>query len=203
MSSMQKKILGLISARITARGFEALNCPQWANTGLIHISSPGKFGTLGKVSYDFQDGNFSLSIYKTVDGKAVGVPSQPGRLDYFSHYMKYEAEKEFEVFMKHLDETLSELDSSDSTPTNPMKLFLVRTLEYDEDGEPYYIGVLRAKDVKSAVRLTRQVLMEFADEMGAVMSIRVYPLIDVGVGEGVLETADPIYDDLPKKGKKK
>ena len=82
-------------------------------------------------------------------------------------------------------------------------LFLVRTLEYDEDGEPYYIGVLRAKDVKSAVRLTRQVLMEFADEMGAVMSIRVYPLIDVSIGEGVLETDDPVYDDLPKKGKRK
>jgi hypothetical protein len=231
MSALQKKILGIIMDKITEHGFEAINKAQWANTGDVHVTLPGKFGTLAKVDYDFQDSNLSLAIYKTVDGRAVGVPSQPGRPDYFNHYMKYEEENDFEVFMRHLGETLDQIGPAGEKRTGdcpfpgctgsngshsvgcinrksgsplPMprgNLFLVRSLEYDDDGDPYYTGVVRAKDMESAHKLVRKELGKIMDEPGEKLPIRIYPLDDVE--EGILPTAKPGFQDFPRrKGKR-
>jgi hypothetical protein len=203
MSALQKKILGIIKAKIVERGFEALDKAQWANTGDIHIGLPGKFGTKAKVDYNFQDDKMSLSIYLTMDGKSIGVPSQPPRQGYFDHYMNYEAEKEFEVFMRHLDETLDKLGSSIAASKPENQLFLVRTLESDDDGDPFYTGVVRAKDIDAAEKFTRETLVLCGGkEFAADLQIRVYPLDDVE--EGILPTTDPGFQDFPKrKGKRK
>jgi hypothetical protein len=201
MSAVQKKILGIVVAKITERGFEAPTKPHWSNIGDIHISLAGKFGTLARVRYDFQDSTFILTIYKTVNGKPVGVPSQPPRQGYFDHYLKYEDERGFSRFLQHLGETLDQIEQP-SKAEGKGNLFLVRTLEADDDGDPYYTGVVRAKDMEAAVRFTREEMVQIMEEQGEKLQIRVYPLNDVE--EGVLPTADPGFQDFPKrKGKGK
>src|SRR4051794_4028478 len=108
MSALQKSILDIIRAKIAEYGFAVLDKPQWANTGAIHVTLPGKFGTKVKVVYGFDDSTLTLAIYQTTNDEAVGVPSQPPRQGYFDHYMTYENEKGFATFLKHLDETLGE-----------------------------------------------------------------------------------------------
>ena len=77
MSSIQKKILGIVQAQIAEHGLEAIVKGQWANTGTVLIEKPGAFGSVAKVSYNFQDDRFTLSIYRCLGERDVGVPSQP------------------------------------------------------------------------------------------------------------------------------
>ena len=106
MSAAQKKILQLVRDQITAHGLEPVSKPQWANTGAIHVEQPGKFGALAKVSYSFQDGNFTLSVYRCDSGRDVGVPSQPPRQGYFDHYLQYSDQAGFETFKRIFQQTL-------------------------------------------------------------------------------------------------
>lgn len=98
MSQAQKKILGIVKDMIAEYDLQPIVRPQWANTGTIGIEAEGTFGELARVSYSFQDGNFTLSIYRTVDGKSVGVPSQPPRQGYYDHYLSYTDTIGFERF---------------------------------------------------------------------------------------------------------
>ena len=105
-SAAQKKILGIVKDMITEHGLEPVTKPQWANTGTIHLERPGAFGALAKVTYSFQDSNFSLAIYRCTGGRDVGVPSQPPRQGYFDHYLQYSDTLGFSTFQRHLRETM-------------------------------------------------------------------------------------------------
>ena len=107
MSSIQKKILGIVQAQIAEHGLEAIVKGQWANTGTILIEKPGAFGSVAKVSYNFQDDRFTLSIYRCAGERDVGVPSQPPRQGYFDHYLSYSDRAGFETFQRILKETLN------------------------------------------------------------------------------------------------
>ena len=98
MSQAQNKILSIVKEMIVVYDLQAVVRPQWANTGVVGIEAEGAFGELAKVIYSFQDGNFTLSIYRTVDGKSVGVPSQPPRQGYYDHYLSYTDTIGFERF---------------------------------------------------------------------------------------------------------
>lgn len=108
-SQSQVKILGIVKSEITELGFQTVTRQQWANTGVIAVEIPGKFGEHAKVAYDFQGDRFTLTIYKCVDGRDVGVPSQPPRQGYYDHYLRYSDSQGFETFKKHLRQTLGEI----------------------------------------------------------------------------------------------
>ena len=109
MSQAQKKILGIVKDMIAEYNLQAVVRPQWANTGVIGIEAEGAFGELASVSYSFQDGNFTLSIYRTVDGRSVGVPSQPPRQGYYDHYLSYTDTIGFERFRAIFRTTLEQI----------------------------------------------------------------------------------------------
>ena len=115
-SQAQKKILGIVRDMIAEHGLEAVTKPQWANTGDIHIEKPGEFGALAKVSYSFQDGNFTHTIYRCTGGRDVGVPSQPPRQGYFDHYLQYSDQAGFGVFQRHLRETMEAVAPKPKAP---------------------------------------------------------------------------------------
>lgn len=106
MSQAQKKILGIVKEMIEEYGLQAVSKPQYANTGTIGVEEAGKFGQHATVSYQFNDGNFTLTIYKTVNGKSVGVPSQPPRQGYFDHYLDYTDSIGFQRFQSIFRSTL-------------------------------------------------------------------------------------------------
>lgn len=106
MSSIQKKILGIVQAQIAEHGLEAIVKGQWANTGTVLVEKPGAFGSVAKVSYNFQDDRFTLAVYRCVGERDVGVPSQPPRQGYFDHYLSYSDRAGFETFQRILKETL-------------------------------------------------------------------------------------------------
>jgi hypothetical protein len=58
------------------------------------------------VTYNFQDDRFTLSIYRCVGERDVGVPSQPPRQGYFDHYLSYSDQAGFETFKRILQQTL-------------------------------------------------------------------------------------------------
>ena len=75
-----------------------------------------KFGTLAKVTYSFQDDRFTLSIYRCLGERDVGVPSQPPRQGYFDHYLSYSDQAGFETFKRILQQTLDEVAPKKPAP---------------------------------------------------------------------------------------
>lgn len=116
MSQAQKKILGIVRDQITAHGLEAVTKTQWANTGAVLVGKPGAFGAIAKVTYNFQDDRFTLSIYRCVGERDVGVPSQPPRQGYFDHYLSYSDQAGFETFKRILQQTLDEVAPKKPAP---------------------------------------------------------------------------------------
>lgn len=72
--------------------------------------------------------------------------------------------------------------------SNP--LYLYRTLEIDDDGDPMDHGTLRAKTPERI----REILTARLDELGyeGSLEIRIYPLQDLE--EGILESTDEFFD---------
>lgn len=73
-----------------------------------------------------------------------------------------------------------------------MKLFLYRTLDSDEDGDPVDHGVLRAMTIDQA----RQLVLEHIgnlDNRDSVDTVRIYPLRDRNTS-GILEEAEMFQD---------
>jgi hypothetical protein len=105
--SIQEKVLADIISVIEDNGFEAVTCPNWANTGRISIQQKGEIGEHGSVSYDFQNawGNMTFSI--AIQSKKV--LSQPPRLGYFDFYMDYSSADSYRNFRKVLFSSLTEL----------------------------------------------------------------------------------------------
>ena len=106
MSSAQTKILSLVRNMIVDHGLEPVVKAQWANTGAILVEREGAFGAIAKVTYSFQDDRFTLSIYRCVGERDIGVPSQPPRQGYFDHYLSYSDQAGFEAFKRILQQTL-------------------------------------------------------------------------------------------------
>ena len=106
MSSAQTKILSLVRNMIADHGLEPVVKAQWANTGAILVEREGAFGAIAKVTYSFQDDRFTLSIYRCLGERDVGVPSQPPRQGYFDHYLSYSDQAGFETFKRILQQTL-------------------------------------------------------------------------------------------------
>jgi hypothetical protein len=82
---------------------------------------------------------------------------------------------------------------------NTLQLFLYRTMEVDEDGDPYDHGNVRAPDFEGAAALLQEHLADF----GSSFSVRLYQLRD-REDAGVLEsTADDYREfqlDYPDDG---
>ena len=106
MSSAQTKILSLVRNMIADHGLEPVVKAQWANTGAILVERESAFGAIAKVTYSFQDDRFTLSIYRCVGERDIGVPSQPPRQGYFDHYLSYSDQAGFETFKRILQQTL-------------------------------------------------------------------------------------------------
>jgi hypothetical protein len=106
MSSAQTKILSLVRNMIADHGLEPVVKAQWANTGAILVEREGAFGAIAKVTYSFQDDRFTLSIYRCVGERDIGVPSQPPRQGYFDHYLSYSDRAGFETFKRIFQQTL-------------------------------------------------------------------------------------------------
>jgi hypothetical protein len=102
---MQKKVLNNIKALIEARGLEALDCPNFSNTGHISIQHPAEVGELAKVGYNFQNDRYTLTI--TVLGERI--PSQPGRADYFDFYLMFTDADGYKRFRSVLDMELTKI----------------------------------------------------------------------------------------------
>ena len=105
----QKKILALIEKMITDTGLEFEQRSNWANCGTLSIERPETFGQLASVHYNFQSDTFTLSIYRIVNGREVGVPSQPPRQGYFDFYGSYFDTGIWKSFSKRLAEVLGDL----------------------------------------------------------------------------------------------
>ena len=105
----QKKILILIENMITETGLEVVRRSNWANTGTLSIEHPQTFGQLAAVHYDFQSSTFKLNISRTVNGREVGVPSQPPRQGYFDFYGSYSDTALWKSFSERLAGVLNEL----------------------------------------------------------------------------------------------
>lgn len=101
--SMQDRVLGKITEIATRLGFEVIEMPNWANTGALSIQDDN-FNELLKVKYDFQNSwqNMTLSMWR--DGK--GIPSQPGRSNYFDFYMSYSSGEEIREFFSRFSQEL-------------------------------------------------------------------------------------------------
>lgn len=98
MRSMQTKVLAKFQEIITQHGFEPVQRAQFANTGLVSVEREDTLGSLMQVRYDFQDTTATFSM-KVGEKK---IPSQPGRLDYFDFYIRYDRPQEFEYFISQL-----------------------------------------------------------------------------------------------------
>ena len=105
----QKKMLALITKMITDAGLEVERRSNWANTGTLSVEHPQTFGQLAAVHYDFQSDTFKLSVYRTVNGREVGVPSQPPRQGYFDFYGSYSDTGLWKSFSDRLAEVLTDL----------------------------------------------------------------------------------------------
>ena len=116
MSSAQTKILSLVRSMIADHGLEPVVKAQWANTGAILVEREGAFGAIAKVTYSFQDDRFTLSIYRCLGERDVGVPSQPPRQGYFDHYLSYSDRAGFEAFKRILQETLNAVAPKAAAP---------------------------------------------------------------------------------------
>ena len=105
VSSNQKKMLGIIKADIEAMGLEAVSRPQYANTGVISVERAGRMGSLGEVDYRFNDAYVMLQLRQPgPGGRMAGIPSQPGRPDYYDWYTEYHDSALFERFRCRLTE---------------------------------------------------------------------------------------------------
>lgn len=68
-------------------------------------------------------------------------------------------------------------------PAQSATLYLYRTLDVDDDGDPLDHGVLRAASVEDIPNMLREHFRAFFDAPGGhVCPVRVYPLVDVEVG---------------------
>lgn len=104
---MQQKVLADLKALIESFGLEALDRPQWANTGSLSIQHPEEIGELASISYNFQDTWGTMTFSLTVNGKLL--PSQPGRPDYFDFHLNYTDGAGFHQFRNRLQQTLPSL----------------------------------------------------------------------------------------------
>lgn len=91
MQSAQSRILSIIEAAVTTKGYEVAQSAAYANTGAIRIYKPASHIEFANIGYDFQDGTYTLRL--TVQGSKI--PSQPGRPDYFDFYQSYGDESRF------------------------------------------------------------------------------------------------------------
>lgn len=106
---MQHKVLANLKALIESTGLEALDRPQWANTGSLSIQRPKEIKELASVRYDFQDTWGTITFTITVGDRPV--PSQPGRPDYFDFRIDYTDGDGFKVFRNRLQHILSTIIS--------------------------------------------------------------------------------------------
>jgi len=102
---MQHKVLANLKSLIESTGLEALDRPQWANTGSLSIQHPEEIEELASIRYDFQDTWGTMTFTITVGGQRL--PSQPGRSDYFDFYIDYTDAEGFRYFRDRLQHALS------------------------------------------------------------------------------------------------
>ena len=145
MSSAQTKILSLVRNMIADHGLEPVVKAQWANTGAVLVERSGAFGAIAKVTYSFQDDRFTLSIYRCVGERDVGVPSQPPRQGYFDHYLSYSDQAGFETFKRILQQTLDEVAPKKPAPESAKTANGKYLLEFTQDcSADYRRGFLAA-----------------------------------------------------------
>ena len=83
MGQVQDKVLGAISERAEAAGFEYVTKPHWSNNGMVYLMKG--FVTKLSISYDFQSGYAELNVYPEIhnaESASLGKPLHKSLLFY-------------------------------------------------------------------------------------------------------------------------
>lgn len=109
--SMQKKVLASIQNLANTNGYEFSDNPSWANAGKVYISPVGSFENAIGFYYSFQDGYFTMEVYRGGHPVVGGmVPkSQPGLLGsfYIENHQAHKINAVLDLLRKHLPRTPS------------------------------------------------------------------------------------------------
>lgn len=105
MRKFQEKALTIISDTIKDCGFEPVLSLGYSNVGIIGVQKENVLGDYASVSFNFQTEYATYTL--TVGGKQI--PSQPGRNDYFTFYLKSDDVAGYQRFINTLKEHLFSL----------------------------------------------------------------------------------------------
>jgi hypothetical protein len=86
MSGMQKKIMDDIKAHVEKRGYEFIQQPNWANTGIVLLNKG--YTTFLSFHYDFQNGYAKLQFYPG-NKKPVGTCGFTHKDCILNQYIEY------------------------------------------------------------------------------------------------------------------